>query len=227
VVASERRALGLANDSRRVGWCNDPPERRQQLKHRERLSRGAAVMHIRHMAEVVALHSMFEGLFKRALDASGPLKEALLQQGFNLDRPRPRYPVSVWRNCVDAAAVHLYPGMPRDVAWTALGRRFIEGYFATLVGKMISASLPFLSAKTFINRVPRFISTGLEGSEVSVVWSRPDVATLRILGSGDLAGALMAGVLAVTFERLGMKEVRLEPRVLGPVDSELIIRLPP
>jgi uncharacterized protein (TIGR02265 family) len=190
------------------------------------LSRGPPLMHIRVMAEVVALHSMFEGLFTRALRVKGPLKEALRAKGFDHDRPHTRYPIKVWVDCVDAACLDLYPTVPRASAWTTLGRRFIEGYFETLIGKMISASLPFLSTKAFVARVPRFITTGLEGSQVSITWNEPTVATLRILGSGELAGALMAGVLAVCFERLGTKNVVLEPRVLGPVDSELIIRLP-
>lgn len=190
------------------------------------LSRESRVMHIWPMAEVVALHSMFEGLFTRALAVKGPLKEALRAKGFDHDRPHTRYPIKVWVDCVDAACLDLYPDLPRAEAWTTLGHRFIEGYFETLIGKLISASLPFLSPKTFVARVPRFVTTGLEGSQVSVTWNEPTVATLRILGSGELAGALMAGVLADCFERLGTKNVGLEPRALGPFDSELIIRLP-
>ncbi len=178
------------------------------------------------MAEVVALQSMFEGLFVRALTPNAAFKEKLLAQGFDLARQRTRYPIEVWVTCVDLAALEYYPGLAREPAWVQLGRRFIEGYFQTLVGRMIGASLPFLSPKSFIGRVPRFMTTGMEGSRVELVWHDPANATVRVLGPGEMGAALLAGVLAVCFERMGVAPVKLEPKSLGGLDSELHIGVP-
>lgn len=175
----------------------------------------------------VALHSMFEGLFVRGLHVDAALQEKLRAKGFDLLKPQARYPVTVFEDCVDAAAQALYPQLSRREAWQAIGRRFIEGYFETLVGKLISVSMPFLSPKTFINRVPRFITTGLEGALVTVEWHDARKATLFVKESGDEAGALMAGVMAVCFERMGVPAPTFEPHVRGTGDSLVVITLAP
>lgn len=176
-------------------------------------------------AEPVALQSMFEGLFVRALKVDGAFKDKLRAKGYDVDRPRTRYPMAVWLDCVDVAALEVFPGLARPQAWVQLGRRFIDGYFETLVGRMIGVTLPFLSPKTFVGRVPRFVTTGLEG-EVSLTWEDEKTATLRILKCGELSGSLMAGIVAVCFERMGSPGVKLEPRAIVPLDSELRITLP-
>jgi uncharacterized protein (TIGR02265 family) len=178
------------------------------------------------MAEVLALHSMFEGMFVRALRVDGDFKAQLRAKGFDLDRAHPRYPITVWLDCVDLAATRLYPGESRAQAWQQLGRRFIDGYFETLVGKLITASFPFLSAKSFVTRVPRFMTSGLEGTELTLTWLDAHTATLRIVGSGDISAAFMSGILSVCFERLGAGAVKLEARSLGGRDSELRVELP-
>lgn len=173
----------------------------------------------------IALHSMFEGLFVRALHVEGPLKETLRQKGFDLDKPQPRYPVTVWEDCVDAAVAELFPGVSRGEGWQRIGRRFIEGYFETMVGKVIAVALPFLSAKGFINRSPRFISTGVEGGKVTLEWLDERRALLRVTEAGDESGALMAGVMAVCFERMKQPLPRFE-WTAAPGDSTLTITLP-
>lgn len=168
---------------------------------------------------------MFEGLFVRALAVkAGPLKDQLRRHGFDLDRPLPRYPVTVWENCVDATAAELYPGVDRAEGWRRIGRRFIEGYFETLVGKFIATAMPFLSAKAFINRSPRFITTGLEGAVVTLTWLDDKTASLRVQEAGDESGALMAGVLGVCFERMKLPAPQLT-FTSAPGDSTLTITL--
>lgn len=174
--------------------------------------------------KAVALHSMFEGLFVRALKVEGPLKAKLKEKGFDLDAPKPRYPVAVWEDCLDVTIAELYPGVGRSEGWERIGRRFISGYFETLVGKFISAALPFLSAKAFIDRGPRFITTGLEGAEVTLTWVDERQAVLRIREASDESAPLMAGVLAVCFERMKKPVPRFEWSCL-PGDSRLTITL--
>lgn len=151
----------------------------------------------------VVLSTMFDGLFGRALKPLSPeLVAGLKRAGFDPERPLARYPVTVWEDCVDAAAQQLFPGVPRDQAWERIGRLFIKGYFETVVGRIIGNALPFMSDTAFINRTPLFMSTGIEGQLVSLDWHDAKRATLRLARAGDEAGALMAGVIAGSFERM-------------------------
>ena len=178
------------------------------------------------MAEVVALQSMFEGLYMQALQPQGAFKERLREKGFDLDHQRTSYPIGVWVTCLDVTSAELYPGQPRAVAWQHIGYRFVEGYFRTLVGRMIASMLPFMSAKRFMGRVPGFITTGLQGASVTVDWQSPQQVLIRIAGVHGSTSALMARVLEACFARMKMKDVKLEPRESKTLDSELLVTLP-
>lgn len=176
--------------------------------------------------EVFALQSMFEGLFVRSLKPTGRFKEALKELGYDLDRQKTKYPLEVWNTSVDLAAAELYPGLSLPQAWEKLGRQFIEGYFQTLVGKMIGATLPFLNAKVFIGRMPRFMTTGLENAKVTLEWTGDRQAVLTLREVAPHSSSLMAGVAAVCFERMKVAPVKLETKPLGGIDTQLIITLP-
>jgi uncharacterized protein (TIGR02265 family) len=169
---------------------------------------------------------MFEGLYARALEPTGAFKDALKAKGFDLDRPQPEYPVAVWHDCLDVTAEHLYPLEPRDKAWELIGRRFIEGYFKTLVGRMISTTLSFMTPKMFIPRGPRFVTTGLKGADVSVAWEGEKKARLILRGVHEYSSSLMMGVMGVCFERMHATGVTMRREPLGPVDTAVVIELP-
>lgn len=178
------------------------------------------------MTQVVALQSLFEGLFVRALQPNAVFKEKLRGKGFDLARMQPRYPIQVWIDCVDVAIAEVYPQLSRPEAWSAIGDRFVEGYFQTLVGRMIATTLPFLSAKTFVGRSPRFISTGLDGVNQVLTWENEKTACLSIKGGGELAGHLLVGVCRNAYRRMKIEGVKLEPKALGGLDAELRTTLP-
>ncbi len=178
------------------------------------------------MPEVIALQSMFEGLYMQALKPQGAFKERLRAKGFDLDHQRTSYPIEVWVACLDVTSAELYPGQQRVVAWQHIGYRFVEGYFHTLVGRMIASMLPFMSPKRFMGRVPGFITTGLQGAAVKLDWRGANQVLIRIDGVHGSTSALMAGVLAASFARMKLKGVMLEPRETEGIDSELLVTLP-
>ncbi len=179
------------------------------------------------MSEVLALQSMFEGLFVRSLKPTGAFKEALKARGYDLDRQLPRYPMKVWVDCLDLASAELYPGLALPQAWEQLGRSFIEGYFRTPVGKMISTTLPFLNPKLFVGRVPRFMTTGMDHADLALEWQGEKQAVLTLRDVARLSSHLMAGVLAVCFERMKVAPVKFEVKHLGAgLDTSLVITLP-
>lgn len=177
------------------------------------------------MAEVLALQSMFEGLYVQALRPTGHFKERLREKGYDLDKQKSSYPMAVWADCLDVTAEELHPTLTRAQAWQAIGRQFIDGYFQTLVGKMIGSMLPFLSASRFLKRVPGFITTGMQGAKVGLTWEGEKQAILSIGGVHQLSSCLMAGVLEGSFDRMKVA-VTVEPRALPGLDSELLITLP-
>ncbi len=178
------------------------------------------------MPAVVALQSMFEGLYMQALQPEGAFKQRLRENGFDLDHQRTSYPIGVWVACLDVTSAELYPGQPRAVAWQHLGYRFVEGYFHTLVGRMIASMLPFMSARRFLGRVPGFITTGLQGASVKVDWQSSQQVLIRIDGVHGSTSAFMAGVMEGCFARMKMKNTKVEPRESETLDSELLVTLP-
>lgn len=106
----------------------------------------------------------FEGMFIRALKVSGPVVEKLKAVGFDPTRMEPTYEVKVWRVALDVAAREYYPGKSATEAEFELGRRMVEGYLDTIVGKVIQAGMPYLSPDTLCLRLPRFFSSGIDGT---------------------------------------------------------------
>lgn len=170
---------------------------------------------------VIAKHSMFDGLFTVALQPTGAFRDDLKAQGFDLAAPRAEYPLKVWHDCLDVAAAHVHPTETRERAWELLGRRFIEGYLETLVGKVIAIALPFLSVKSFVQRSPRFMSTGLVGAETHLEWLSDKSARITMPNVPHPSGHLLKGVVGVCLERLDAHDAKLEPGALGTGGSQL------
>lgn len=172
---------------------------------------------------VIAKHSMFDGLFAVALKPTGAFRDDLKAAGFDSDRPKPEYPLKVWHDCVDVAARHLYPDQPRERAWELVGERFIEGYLQTLVGKIIAVALPFLSTQSFVQRAPRFMSTGLVGADIKLEWNGKHAATVVLTNSDHPSGHLLAGVVRVSLNRIGAKDVKVSASPFGSTGSQISI----
>jgi uncharacterized protein (TIGR02265 family) len=98
------------------------------------------------------------------LKVEGPIVGRLKEIGFDPKRMEPTYTVEVWRKALQVASLEYYPQMSPAAAEFALGSRMVEGYLETLVGKVIQAAMPFLSADSLCMRLPRFFSSGIVGA---------------------------------------------------------------
>ncbi len=114
------------------------------------------------MVQIAA--STFEGLFIQALKVEGPFVDKLRAVGFDPLRMETVYSVEVWRKTLQLASLEFHPKLSPSAAEFQLGVRMVEGYFGTLVGKVIHAAMPFLSADTLCMRLPRFFSSGIVGA---------------------------------------------------------------
>lgn len=108
--------------------------------------------------------ALFEGMFVRAIRPDAAFAAELRAAGFDLARIEPRYHPSVWRKALEIARRRLYADRPEERGYRELGNRFIEGYFETIIGKIISIPLSLVSPDRLIQRLPKTWKT-----------TRPDV----------------------------------------------------
>jgi uncharacterized protein (TIGR02265 family) len=107
-------------------------------------------------AESIVRGAAFEGLLVRLLQPTGRFAEELSAAGYDpRAAPRAEYPRRVWLACVEIARRHTYPELPRDEGLRRLGRRFVEALRQTLMGKLLSATLPMLSPAAVMQRLPK------------------------------------------------------------------------
>src|SRR3954470_18650653 len=99
--------------------------------------------------------ALFEGMFVRAMRPDPSFTAELKDLGFDLKRIQSRYPVEVWRKSLEVARRRLFGERPEERGYRALGNLFVEGYFETIIGKIISVPLSLVPAERVIQRMPR------------------------------------------------------------------------
>lgn len=109
--------------------------------------------------------SAFEGLFIQALEVQGPIVERLRASGFDPVRMETTYTVDVWRKALQIASLEYYPTLSPSDAEFQLGVRMVDGYFKTIIGKLIQAGMPFFSPDSLCKKLPRFLASGVEGPQ--------------------------------------------------------------
>lgn len=99
-------------------------------------------------------NGLFEGLFIRALDVSGPLADELKAAGFDRQRPRPKYTSEVFRDCLEIARRHRFPELSREKGLHELGRAFFGGFRKTILGSVMTTALSVLGPRTLLTKIP-------------------------------------------------------------------------
>jgi uncharacterized protein (TIGR02265 family) len=120
---------------------------------------------------VYALHPLFDGLFGRALEMTPDLELGLRLLGYDVHAPCSRYPIELWSDCLLLATMQC-PRENEHLALERLGRKFIEGWFETLLGKLIDLSvLPFVSLRALLERLPALVESVISHSEPALLWN--------------------------------------------------------
>lgn len=104
-----------------------------------------------------------EGLWVRALskDLTPALRERLRAEGLDLSAPlSPAYPVERYEAWLRLTARALQPELSEAEGLRWLGRRFLQGYEQTLLGKAAAATLRLLGPRRGIDRLTRAFATG-------------------------------------------------------------------
>ena len=118
--------------------------------------------------------ALFEGMFIRTIQPDEAFTEELRAAGFDLKKIQPRYSPSVWRKALEIARRRLFADRPEERGFRDLGIRFVEGYFETIIGKIISIPLSLVSPERLVQRLPKTWKT-----------ARPDVRVDAPLKEGD------------------------------------------
>lgn len=140
-----------------------------------------------------------EGLVRamnHRLDESAKIK--LATHGLDVrERLRPAYPLTVWTDVVRIGAALVAPGEPREVQMYELGRRFIEGYRETIVGKAMLTALKILGPRRALERMTRNFRTGNNYTQTTLEPRGPTTFTLwlnRVNEPEFYRGLLTAGL---------------------------------
>jgi uncharacterized protein (TIGR02265 family) len=173
-------------------------------------------------AESLTEVSVFEGLFIRAVQPTGAFLAALQAAGYDPARPELRYPTRVWHACVEVARRHLYPQLPEAEGFRTLGHVFMEGYYQTLIGKVVGAAMPLLGPERSIQRIPRTWKASQPGLGVHVEKKGERHYLIRLEEQGMLAD-FCAGLLESAANPLSAK-IRVDVVERGPAHCVLSAR---
>lgn len=119
-----------------------------------------------HQMEATVEASTFEGMFQRALQPQGAFAEGLKAAGFDLKDIKPRYPVHIWRDCLEVARRHCYPNINPEQGYREVGKRFIEGFFETIIGRFLVVAFPLVGPNGVMKLLPRHWKAARKDIEV-------------------------------------------------------------
>ncbi len=129
------------------------------------------------MAEKLIFSQTFEGLRQALGGALTPATlEAARALGVDFTQPfLPAYPRDTFVAVVERLAVDLHPTLGLEAAVAAVGRRFMDGYARTMIGRAMVAMLRVLGPRRALERLSRQFRTANNYSETR----------LRTLGERD------------------------------------------
>lgn len=154
---------------------------------------------------------VFSQTVEGLLRALGPLDAAtkgrMQALGVDPDRLEPAYPADQYV-ALQRLAVELFaPNQPFPVGIEALGRRFVDGYGETLMGRAVLAGLRLLGPVRALERLSRTLSTGSTFFKTKLEEVRPAVWRLwinRVTYPGWYVGLVQRGL-----EHAGAKKVEV------------------
>jgi uncharacterized protein (TIGR02265 family) len=123
-------------------------------------------------------------------------------------RLQPAYTLTVWTEVMRFGATLVAPSRPPQEQMFELGRRFIEGYSETIVGKAMLTALKVLGPKRTLERMSRNFRSGNSYTETKLEAKGPTEFTLwfnEVKEPEFYRGMLEAGVT-----RAGAKNIRVK-----------------
>lgn len=110
--------------------------------------------------------AVVEGIFLKAFKPEGAFLAELKAAGLDLTRLEPTYPLASVERWLDITCRHRFPGLAREEGYWRIGNEGISGFFETLLGKVVGATLNVVGPARFVDKIARPLA-GLRG-EVSI-----------------------------------------------------------
>lgn len=159
-------------------------------------------------------YALFEALFNRALDVSGELEAELKRLGYDRRHPVAKYDGAVLVACLAAARRATCPQLDETAGLRQLGRRFVDGFRETILGRVATTALPLLGPARFLPRLPgRFRSIRADAS-VTMELTGPRSGRLVFVDALPLAD-FFAGVIEGALHFAKAEAPRVEPRAVS------------
>lgn len=144
------------------------------------------------------------------LAAARPVLDASLiaeLQAIGLDPQRtllPAYSVEVARRAVTICAARLNPSMQTEAALEAFGRRFVERYTETLIGRALLVAGKMLGPKRLLERLAKQLRTANNYQETKV--THLEAGHSELWCNEVMHGPWYAGIIAQTLINVGAKD---------------------
>ncbi|MCU0699964.1 MAG: DUF2378 family protein [Myxococcaceae bacterium] len=153
-------------------------------------------------ATAVHEHLIFSQTVEGLLRAVGPLSPEVRAHfktlGLDVDRPlRPAYPLDAFVQMLDFAGGLVAPGQPPLEQTRELGRRFMDAYQNTLIGRAMVAGMRVIGPWRTLDRLSHKFRTGNNFSETHLSRLGPTEAKLwcnRVSRPGWYLGVIGRGL---------------------------------
>jgi uncharacterized protein (TIGR02265 family) len=122
--------------------------------------------------EPVAFDQIMEGLLLHAMKGrlDGEARRRLLGIGVDVDQPlSSAYPLTVLVETIRICADVLYPDRPRDEAWYLTGRKALEGFGGTAMGKALFGMARVWGPRRLLTHMTRALQTAINYAHAHAV----------------------------------------------------------
>ena len=148
-----------------------------------------------------------EGLFRALAPLSASVKQRFAALGVDPDkRLEPAYTREKWLELIRLACELTAPGQDVEVATRALGRRFMEGYGQTLVGKAMLTMLRVIGPRRALDRMSKNFRTGNNFSQTKL--SQPSPGVYELWCSHVTIAGWYQGIIEGGLTLSGAREVK-------------------
>lgn len=160
--------------------------------------------------EALVFGPTFEAL-ARALGArlTASLRAEFRALGVDFDHALlPAYPFTTWVKAMDLASQTVLPNAPENERHTAMGRRMVDSYGETLVGRALLTAIRVIGTRRTLERMARNLRTANNYTETKLT-PGPDGSTV-LWCSRVASTAFYCGMLQRALEVSGGRDVVVE-----------------
>jgi uncharacterized protein (TIGR02265 family) len=167
--------------------------------------------HLDSRTKAFVLESLFRGT-----QVQGRFLEDLKAAGYDPFRAEASYPTQVMRRCLDVAQRHLFPMASKEEGRRQLGRRFVQGFAETQLGRVVMTGLPLIGPARYLRRFPEHVKMDTrERARVTAVQLEEQRFRVEFRGDPFLTPDFMSGVLEE-----GLRHTKVEPTVSAVVHGQ-------